>query len=78
MNNPRPARSPSGVCLVVKNGWKIKGKETGGMPTPVSPMRSMIRRSRQAVSTVRRGWSVPSMASRELSMRFRKLWLKSI
>ncbi len=26
MNNPRPARSPPGVCLVVKKGSKIKGK----------------------------------------------------
>ncbi|MBU4356940.1 MAG: hypothetical protein KJ822_16615, partial [Proteobacteria bacterium] len=63
--------------MVVKKGWKIKGKETGGMPTPVSPIRSIIRRSWQAVTTVRRRRSVPSMASRELSMRFRKLWLKS-
>jgi hypothetical protein len=62
----------------VKKGWKIRGKETGGMPTPVSPMRSIIRRFRQAVTTVRSRGSFPSMASRELSIRFRKLWLKSI
>jgi hypothetical protein len=64
--------------LVVKKGSKIRGKSTDGMPTPVSPMRSIIRRFWQAVTTVSCRRSVPAMASRELSIRFRKLWLKSI
>jgi hypothetical protein len=64
--------------LVVKKAWKIRGKAAGGMPAPVSPIRSMNRRSRQAVITVSCRRSVPAIASRELSIRFLKLWLKSI
>jgi hypothetical protein len=40
MSSPRPVPSPTG--LVVKNGSKMRGRISGAMPVPLSPISTTI------------------------------------
>ena len=74
MSRPRPVPSPTG--LVVKNGSKMRGRISGGMPGPVS--RDLD--DHEPVVARRCGWSAcpsPPIASSALSMRLVQTWLSS-
>ena len=73
MERPNPVPTPTG--LVVKNGSKMRGRTSSGMPTPVSEISTATRPPSSmdvASRTSLRSGAFPGMACAALTSRLRK------
>ena len=77
MDSPNPVPTPTG--LVVKNGSKMRGRTSSGIPTPVSEI-STATRPRPSTQVARRtslrSGALPVIACAAFTNRFRNTWTR--